>query len=1283
MDARELGNLSPDSFQSLVIALTLRVLGPGVTPFGAGADGGRDGYYLGEAPYPSASERWTGRWYIQCKHHAPHLSKNAQKWLLDEIRKELDKFASSTRRRWPDIWIVASNVDPSGSADNGTHDRAIELVRSVRPELASRFHIWGGSKIGALLDQHREVAKRYGHFLTAGHVLAELVDRFQDERPAVDRIIRNLVVSGIDEHRHTRLEQAGASLDRRPGIHDLFVDLPVRGDDDKILGDALRLLAQAAADNQRMDDPPSEPAWQLWRSQPARAPVWFVKAGPGQGKSTIGQFFCQVQRAALLLQPSAPKVLPDIKKLALEIEKRARELDVWPGTPRVPIHIELKHFAQWMHEQPKASARGIATFLAQQLSRGTEQAVTAGTVLRILGTGSWFLVFDGLDEVPTDSKDMVGREVTGFIREQQLRSDMLCVCTSRPQGYSGQFKHLFCCAEVVLAPLPPRRALECAQRLIREDRTVPERERAISVLEQSILSPNVRELMTTPLQAHIIGIIVRDGGRPPEKKWELYNRFYEVVLAREANKELPDPELARILREERELLRAIHNYAGFALHARGETAAGAYANLSRQEFLLGVAQVVRDRKETVVDEIVRTLASATTERLLLITTPESGDFVRFDIRQLQEFFAAEFLYADQSSEEISKRLAVVSGDAHWREVVHFMLSAFLAQCRQSDVNNSIVNLELLDTGESCDQRLVELMARGGGVALRLLEDGVLEPDKKARNKFRAQIARALKSGAFESIATTVRARESRGSLLHLMLELCGRLSGRERESCLSQLWAAIVDEDDLGASFGKALEGQPDGVIHEALSTEPMRREASWQRVVFRNLVRLRPGLAYRLALAWAQHGGRRGLDPIASFEDTLSPDELRVLELSFDRGMNQVRAQYEWVEVLEYRPSISASDDQMLTKVAARHGSTAIGVMAQALRFAANPERDGFCKILEMAGDSWEMILELPYVAGLAIDEPLMARYPPAELANRIRRGEVDLSGLWTRVDGPFGFVRGRPSNDIQKYLRLIQERPRLGLQIWLMRHDFFPNDSSLDRAEVVAAVAAAALKIGGGAEQIAPSDWPLLAEHVPAEWRQLIDATREKAMPVQVPAGLWTKPTGPRGVRIETEPVLLWPLARGIVDVLASRPGEEYLSDRGLLVRDIRENVLTKYTEKREVLVSLAENPSLSPVMRSGAVALALLHPGELGNGFDWARELCAGFVGRFPTAGPCIGTCVDILQAEATPAGRDLVSILLNLSYDEAGWEWDQLLRIWREKSYAPVTRLRLREKWLGEG
>ena len=30
--------------------------------------------FEGEAPYPSETERWNGRWYIQSKFHAPQLS---------------------------------------------------------------------------------------------------------------------------------------------------------------------------------------------------------------------------------------------------------------------------------------------------------------------------------------------------------------------------------------------------------------------------------------------------------------------------------------------------------------------------------------------------------------------------------------------------------------------------------------------------------------------------------------------------------------------------------------------------------------------------------------------------------------------------------------------------------------------------------------------------------------------------------------------------------------------------------------------------------------------------------------------------------------------------------------------------------------------------------------------------------------------------------------------------------------------------------------------------------
>ena len=78
-DTYDLTKLDPDSFEHMVNFIALRELGPGHTGFGPGADGGRDGFFEGETSYPSASEHWSGRWYVQSKFHKPHLSTNPQR----------------------------------------------------------------------------------------------------------------------------------------------------------------------------------------------------------------------------------------------------------------------------------------------------------------------------------------------------------------------------------------------------------------------------------------------------------------------------------------------------------------------------------------------------------------------------------------------------------------------------------------------------------------------------------------------------------------------------------------------------------------------------------------------------------------------------------------------------------------------------------------------------------------------------------------------------------------------------------------------------------------------------------------------------------------------------------------------------------------------------------------------------------------------------------------------------------------------------------------------------
>ena len=92
----------------------------------------------------------------------------------------------------------------------------------------------------------------------------------------------------------------------------------------------------------------------------------------------------------------------------------------------------------------KTNLAAFYTYLAQKIAMGVEQEVLVGTLKRALRIGGWFVLFDGLDEVPHDVKDVVASEVCHFVDDivSENNCDLLTLCTSRPQGYSGQFSAL-------------------------------------------------------------------------------------------------------------------------------------------------------------------------------------------------------------------------------------------------------------------------------------------------------------------------------------------------------------------------------------------------------------------------------------------------------------------------------------------------------------------------------------------------------------------------------------------------------------------------------------------------------------------------------------------------------------------------------------------------------------------------------------------------------------------------------------------------------------------------
>lgn len=737
-DSYELTQLDSNSFEHMVNFLALKVLGKGVTGFAAGADGGRDGYLSGEAPYPSEHDRWNGTWYIQSKFHKPHLSKNSQAWLINEVKKELEEFENSDVRIIPDIWIVATNIEPSGTPQTGSFDSIKKLVNENLGETI-KFDIWGGRRILDFLASNPTVASYYGHFLTPGNVLTALYNQINDSSAQIKPIINHLILDQFNDQIYTKLEQAGSS-GVRPKIHELFVDLPSESQDHD---DEFFILDTLVATSANVHKPSLANSfgegWREWAKHPRRARALLLKGGPGQGKSTAGQFYSQIQRAALLLEPDAPIALPSNLEVARELLTAANDYGFKPTTPRIPISIELKDFATWYGTRTPNEPKGILSYLCSRISQRLDQPVDGGTLKRALSIRSWFINFDGLDEVPNDVKDNVANEIIRLtnIVLPELDADVLVLCTTRPQGYSGQFQDLDAVTLELLA-LPSDVAMKCASGVIKFGHTESESQNAIEVLTAAIESPQVRALMTTPLQSHIMAVVVRDGGRPPEKRWELFENFYQVMKKRETLKNFPDPRINKLLRGSSALLRAIHARLGISLHASAEISKGAETTLDRSQFQSLARQTTERYVEEDVEELVETLMEATTERLVFVNTPDSSNTVRFDIRQLQEFFAGEFIYSNVDPSQLRSRLETIGRDSHWREVMHFAISALIVTLRPTELAVALeVICNLDDSDQSHPIRIFKRRTGAGAIlTLRLLNEGILEEDRAVRLKFK-------------------------------------------------------------------------------------------------------------------------------------------------------------------------------------------------------------------------------------------------------------------------------------------------------------------------------------------------------------------------------------------------------------------------------------------------------------------------------------------------------------------------------------------------------------------
>ena len=392
----DLSQLSSRSFEHLLQALAAKVLGPGLSVFGDGPDGGREATFTGQVPYPFPGDNWDGYGVLQAKFRQRSGNvTNDGDWALTQLKSEIAKYLDPNNNlRKPDYFIYATNVVLTPVNTAGSKDRVEALLRDFKECLPLKgYDVWDYDKIRVFLDNNEDVRHAYTAWVTPGDVLSTILERLTPKTPNLKDTLYNFLQKELLSDEFVNLEQAGHDITERIPLAQVFVDLPVVDDFHRAgpldLEDSTEyLLEESLSDSQqggfikdmltvsaeRLD--PTSLATQtagqgteVRDSTPTRGRFVLV-GGPGQGKTTVGQFICQIFRTSIISR--APQVLlsSETRQALSLIRNHCQEEKISLSlVPRFPFRIVLNEFASTLSSPSFPHINSLLSFLAHQIHK--------------------------------------------------------------------------------------------------------------------------------------------------------------------------------------------------------------------------------------------------------------------------------------------------------------------------------------------------------------------------------------------------------------------------------------------------------------------------------------------------------------------------------------------------------------------------------------------------------------------------------------------------------------------------------------------------------------------------------------------------------------------------------------------------------------------------------------------------------------------------------------------------------------------------------------------------
>ncbi|WP_233288914.1 NACHT domain-containing NTPase [Kitasatospora sp. MBT63] len=717
----DLSPLGTREFEHLSQSLAKCVLGPGVSVFGDGKDGGREATFHGPVTFPHEGQTWDGYGVVQAKFRQRENQRVPDTlWMERSVTEELQKWVEPATKRGelPEFMLFTTNVVLSPVPETGGIDRVNAHIANESKRLKiplKGWAVWHLDEICRYLDMYSDVRRAYAGFITPGDVLSRLLDVLPDAVAETADMIRIHAGMELVADQWVRLGQAGAEASGRIGLGPVAVDLEALAN--PLEPEIVHAGAYAIARGDSIMRPTLQTA-----EDPRHI---LIIGGPGQGKSTLGQLICQAYRVALLDEEGEHMLTAEVREVLRSLRGDLAEISFpVPRARRWPLRIALHDYANAVLGGEELS---LLHFLAQKVGNRAP-GVKASTLSRWLRTWPSIIVLDGLDEVASPhTRDLVMTRISEFLLQARgLDADIFVVGTTRPQGYKGEFHHGDY-EPVVLAEMSMDDALHYAGRLAKarhhDDPDMREQvgKRIVAASQETATA----RLMRSPLQVTIMSLLVEKHARMPQNRFELFDAYYNTIYEREIGK--PN-ETGRLLAENRQHVDWLHQHVGILLQTRAAQN-GQRDSIMRKEEL---EQRLHERLLEEIDDLKLAttlgakLINAATDRLVLLVAPDLG-YIGFEVRSLQEYSAARALISGPDH-EIIPRLETLARHPSWRNA--WLLAAAGIFTKHSHLRADLVSaLRTVDA----DDEVAMLLLPGAHLALSLLDEDLARQHPRYQN----------------------------------------------------------------------------------------------------------------------------------------------------------------------------------------------------------------------------------------------------------------------------------------------------------------------------------------------------------------------------------------------------------------------------------------------------------------------------------------------------------------------------------------------------------------------